>query len=80
MTPQEIFGFKVFTAPSWPKYKLPDDFPVTDEFRKDFDKWALDFFGLDSFVKEDEMLVIGSNILYMHLSAKRMVDEYLNSF
>jgi len=54
--PREFMGFKVHEIPSIPILKLSENVECTDEFRKQFDQWALDLFGY----KEPDL-----NIAYM---------------
>lgn len=42
---QTLYGKKVVVAKSHPKMQLSDDCPVSDEFRKEFNMWLLEFFG-----------------------------------
>lgn len=40
-----LFGLKVVVVAEVPRYQLPLDVTVPPDFRKDFNQWALDFFG-----------------------------------
>lgn len=48
--PEKIFGLQIVVASEIPKYQLPMDVPVTEEFRADFNKWAREFFGVSCLV------------------------------
>lgn len=61
-----IMGFRLVVSPDRPKYQLPKDIQVTQEFREDFDRWALGFFGTDNLLDDGQMLVIHDRELVMN--------------
>lgn len=66
--PQSFFGLDVIEAQKYPKYQLPDDVPVTEEFRSDFNKWALEFFGYTTLIPQGTVYVLGNGFgpIVMH--------------
>lgn len=46
--PQSLFGINLIEVPTYtvPKLKLSKDAPVSDDFRKEFDAWLLERFGV----------------------------------
>lgn len=58
-------AFKVMVSPDVPKFVLSEDVPVTKEFRDDFNRWALDFFGTTNIVPDGEVYKIDS-VFYMN--------------
>jgi len=46
--PRSLFGINIVEVPTYtfPKLKLGKDAPVSDDFRKEFDAWLLERFGV----------------------------------
>ena len=65
MNPRSICGINVQIAPEVPKYKLPEDLPLSPEFRSEFNAWALKRFGTTCIVSKDKMYMIGKNTVVM---------------
>ena len=57
--PRQIFGMNVVEAPKTPVLQLSESVDVTDEFRKQFNQWALDLFGYKSIIPDGVAYMIG---------------------
>lgn len=51
-----VCGIPIHISPDWPRLTLSKDVPVTDEFRKDFDAWALGFFGAYNLLEDGQWI------------------------
>jgi len=73
LNPHEFMGFRVHEIPACPVIKLSKNIECTDEFRKQFDQWALDLFGY----KEPEPNVaymFGNNIALFPSTAAMFIN------
>lgn len=61
-----FFGYNFVVAKATPKMQLSLDVPLPDDFRHEFNKWMEEFFGYDCLVREDEILLLNEDTLYVH--------------
>lgn len=52
-----IGGYAVIVAQSFPKMKLSEKVPVTEEFRNEINAWMAEFFGYVCLVEQGKVIV-----------------------
>lgn len=60
MKSELLLGMKIVVAPEFPKYQLPLDLPLPEDFRADFNKWAREFFGMTCMVPPGTMYMVST--------------------
>jgi hypothetical protein len=58
---KSIVGMKVVMVPSKPRMTLSGKVPVTPEFRAEINVWMAEFFGYESVIEDDKIIVDKAN-------------------